>query len=89
MKTQLLGALALSIAASGAAYAGPHCGKMKQAYHNKPMYHPTVLMRYHGHPDMGGYRMIKAGHRAEKTADMAVSMMSGECFSYTGWPSLP
>ncbi len=71
MKTQLIGALALTIAASGAAYAGPHCGKMKQAYHNKPMYHPTVMMRYHGQPGMSGHRMMKVGRYADKTANMS------------------
>ena len=71
MKLRLLSALALSIAASSAAYAGPHCGKMKQAYYNKPMYHPTVMMSYQRHPSMSGYRMTKAAHRAEKPANMS------------------
>lgn len=69
MKTQLFSALALSIATSSAAYAGPHCGPMKQAYQNKPMYHPTVMMRYNSHPGMSRYRITQAGHRAEKLAN--------------------
>ncbi len=70
MKTQLLGALALSIAASSAAYAGHQCGKMKKAYDSKPIYYPTVMMRYNGHSGMSEYAMKDAGHRAKKTANM-------------------
>ncbi len=28
-------------------------------------------MRYHGHPGMSGYQMVKVGHYAEKTANMS------------------
>ncbi len=71
MKTQLLSALALSVVASGEAYAGPHFGKMQHAYHVKPVYNSSLMTRSHGRPGKIYYRMSGMGHHADKMADMS------------------